>query len=144
MQETLFNEQERKPVGTLYVVRCFKRVIESRDINKMTKELYEFLILHCGFIAHYNIHGFKSTYSPPNEFADVFIRHFDKDHQYFDGIYRCHEEQYKDTGFTKAEIKEEFNRIVEIHKDKIGNWAERKAKSKRYSMYLALKSEFEA
>jgi hypothetical protein len=143
MQQTIFNQETKKPVGTLNVVRCFKRVIESRDINKMTRELYEFLTLHCGFIAHYNIRGFKSTYSPPNEFADVFIRHFDKDHRYFDGIYRCHEEPYKDTGFTKAEIKDEFNRIVEAHKDEIGRWAQRKARSKRYSMYLALKGEFE-
>ena len=143
MQQPIFKQQDKKPVGTLNVVRCFKRVIESRDINKMTKELYDFLNLYCGFIAHYNINGFKATYSPPNEFADVFTRYFDKDHRYFHGVYRCHEEPYKDTGFTKAEIKEAFIRIVEAHKDAIGKWAERKAKSKKYSMYLALKSEFE-
>ncbi len=27
-----------------------------------TKTLYNHLHLHCGFIAHYNIHGFYSTY----------------------------------------------------------------------------------
>jgi hypothetical protein len=29
---------------------------------QFTRRLYEHLHLHCGFIAHYNIHGFYSTY----------------------------------------------------------------------------------
>ena len=109
----------------------------------MSKELYEFLNLHCGFIAHYNINGFKSVYCPPKQFADVFIRHFDREHRYFSGIYQCHEEAFKDTGFTKAEIKREFCRIVDLHKDTISRWAENKERSKRYELYLILKKEFE-
>ncbi len=136
-------EKSDKPVSSLNVVKCFKRVIESRDINKMTRELYQFLNLHCGFIAHYDIHGFKSVYSPPKEFAEVFIRHFDSAHQYFSGVYRCHEEQHEDAGFTKADIKNEFCRIVDQHKDAIGTWADNKQKSERYKVYMMLKNEFE-
>ena len=44
------------------VIKNFQEVIETKDISRMTKELYEFLILHCGFIAHYDIHGFYSEY----------------------------------------------------------------------------------
>ena len=68
---------EKAPIGKLWVVRNFRRVIEARDIRLMKRELYEFLHLHCGFIAHFNIDGFKAVYSPPKEFAGVFIRHFD-------------------------------------------------------------------
>jgi len=30
--------------------------------KQFTKRLYQHLSLHCGYIAHYNIHGFYSTY----------------------------------------------------------------------------------
>jgi hypothetical protein len=143
MQIQLIETSDRKPVICLYVVKNFTKVIESRDINKMTRELYNFLNLYCGFIAHYDINGFKSVYSTPKQFADVFIRHFDCEHRYFNGIYPYHEEPYKETGFTKAQIKREFCRIVQMHKESITKWAESKQKSKRYALYRSLKKEFE-
>ena len=57
------SNQNRKPVNSLSVVRNFKKIIASRDIGHMRKELYEFLHLHCGFIAHYDINGFKANRS---------------------------------------------------------------------------------
>ncbi len=130
-------------IGYLPVVRKFRKVIESRDMNLMDKELYQFLNLYCGFIAHYNIYGFRETYAPPREFADVFIRHFDRDHRYFCGNYACHSEPYQNTGFTKAEIKEEFFRIVDRHKEAIDLWANGVERDKRYSLFQRLKNEFE-
>ena len=94
------------------VIKNFKEVIETRNIDKMNKELYQFLNLYCGFIAHYDINGFKATYRDPRDFTEVFIRHFDPQHRYYQGIYSCHQEPYKDTGLTKAEIKKEFERII--------------------------------
>ncbi len=143
MQMQLIETSDGKPVICLYVVKNFRKVIESRDINNMTKELYNFLNLYCGFIAHYDINGFKSVYCTPKQFADVFIRHFDCEHRYFNGIYPYHEEPYNQTGFTKAEIKREFCRIVQMHKESIAKWAEAKQRSKRYALYLSLKKEFE-
>lgn len=125
------------------VIKNFKVVIEARNIDKMTKELYEFLHLHCGFIAHFNIDGFKATYRDPKDFAEVFIRHFDREHRYYSGIYACHQEPYKETGLTKAEIKREFERIVEIHKHQISQWAKEEQRKERYALYLKLKQEFE-
>ena len=124
-------------------MRYFKKVIEKRDINLMNKELYEFFILHCGFIAHYDINGFKATYSRPRDFAEVFIRHFDSEHPYFDGIYAYHNEPYKETGFTKADIKQEFFRMVDTHKKSISNWADKSQRDERYAAYLKLKNEFD-
>jgi len=143
MQMKLIKTSNEKHVSSLRVVKVFRKVIESRDIKYMTKELYDFLNLYCGFIAHYNIGGFKSVYSMPKQFADVFIRHFDREHRYFDGIYHCHEEPYRETDFSKAEIKQEFSRIVEAHKEQISRWAETKQRSERYKVYQALKKEFE-
>jgi len=142
MQMALVKKDYRKPISKLSVVRNFRRVIEARDISLMKRELYQFLNLYCGFIAHYDINGFKAVYTPPKEFAEVFIRHFDCKHQYFNGFYPCHEEPYKDTGFRKAEIKEQFNRIVEIHKGSIGKWAENRQRNERFNAYKMLKEEF--
>jgi hypothetical protein len=125
------------------VIKNFKEVIETRSIDKMNKELYQFLNLYCGFIAHYDINGFKDTYRNLRDFTDTFIRHFEKNHRYFSQIYACHQEPYKDTGLTKAEIKKEFERIVDEHKDQISLWAKEEQRKERYALYLKLKEEFE-
>ena len=41
-----------------------------------TKRLYNHLHLHCGFIAHYNIHGFYSTYFEAGQDTERFFQHF--------------------------------------------------------------------
>ena len=133
----------QKAIGNVPVVRKFRQVIEKRDMSLMDKELYQFLNLYCGFIAHYNLYGFRETYAAPRDFADVFIRHFDQDHRYFCGNYTCHSEPYQDGGFTKAEIKQEFFRIVEEHKKTIGQWANGVERDKRYALFRRLKEEFE-
>jgi hypothetical protein len=38
-------------------------VSACKDINKLNKTGYNFLYLASGFIAHYNLHGFKAFYS---------------------------------------------------------------------------------
>jgi hypothetical protein len=127
----------------LAVIKNFQEVIESKDIGKMNKELYEFLNLYCGFIAHYDINGFKANYANPADFAEVFIRHFDREHRYYNGVYACHESPYKNTGVTKAEIKKGFERIVNLHKEPIARWAKEQLRKERYAVYLKLKREFE-
>jgi len=143
MQNAASKAIEGKVLGNLSVVRRFRQVINNRDMTVLDRELYQFLNLYCGFIAHYNIHGFKEAYAAPRSFTDVFIRHFDRDHRYFCGNYPCHNEPYQDTGFTKAEIKQEFFRIVEIQKNAIVEWADGVEKSKRYALFRKLKDEFE-
>jgi hypothetical protein len=128
---------------TIAVIKNFKEVIEKRDIDRMNKELYSFLNLHCGFIAHYDINCFKATYRSPRDFAEVFIRHFDRKHRYYSGTYACHQEQYNETGLTKADIKGEFERIVDLLKDQISRWAKDEQRQERYTLYLKLKEEFE-
>jgi len=125
------------------IIRNFNEVIESRDIDRMNRELYHFLTLNCSFIAHYDINGFKATYRSPMDFAEVFIRHFDREHRYYSGTYACHQELYKGTGLTKAEIKKEFERMVDLHKDEISKWADESLRKERYALYLQLKEEFE-
>ena len=142
LTETVSN-QNQKSISELQVVQNLRKVIESRDIRHMKNGLYEFFNLYCGFIAHFDINGFKATYSRPEHFADVFIRHFDSEHRYFDDAYPCHDSPYKGTGYTKAEIKREFFRIVDKHKGSIDRWAKKEQRNERYAIYLKLKNEFE-
>jgi len=125
------------------VIRNFQQVVENKDISQMGRELYQFLTLHCGFIAHYDINGFKAAYQRPRDFAEVFIRHFDRGHPYYNGVYSCHESPYKDTGKTKAEIKKEFERIADLHKESIARWAREEERKERYALYHKLRKEFE-
>jgi len=41
-----------------------------------TKRLYNHLHLHSGFIAHYDIHGFYSTYFEAGQDTERFFKHF--------------------------------------------------------------------
>jgi hypothetical protein len=53
----------------------FRKVMDARDSQKIDKALYHHLHQHCGFIAHYNIHGYRDTYEG-HGFLD-FIKHFE-------------------------------------------------------------------
>ena len=44
---------------------------------KFTKALYEHLINHCSFIAHYDIHGFYATYFESGDDTRHFLSQFD-------------------------------------------------------------------
>lgn len=136
------SKKRMKSVNDLPVVKNFRQVIETRNVEHIKNELYAFLHLYCSFIALYNISGFRATYRRHQDFANAFICHFEKDHPYFSGIYACHEEPYNDTGFTKADIKRAFYRIVEQHKDAIIEWSQREKRNERYALYLELKKEF--
>lgn len=52
------------------VVSAFRRFLESGDAQKITPALYHFLMQRCGFIAHYDIHGFRGTYADPADLLD--------------------------------------------------------------------------
>lgn len=43
--------------------RNFGACVEDRSLDRMDKRAYTFYRLHCGFIAHFNIHGFRDVYS---------------------------------------------------------------------------------
>lgn len=40
-----------------------KHVLDSRDIKFLTAAAYEFITAHMGFIAHYDLHGFRAHYA---------------------------------------------------------------------------------
>lgn len=51
-----------KPINTKSIINNIRLVFKAKDINKLSKSAYDFLYLTSGFIAHYDINGFKSYY----------------------------------------------------------------------------------
>lgn len=48
------------------------------DITKLNKTGYNFLYLASGFIAHYNLNGFKDYYEEPGSLQTDILRHQEK------------------------------------------------------------------
>jgi hypothetical protein len=63
------------------VLKDWKKFIES-DFSraKFTKKLYNYLTLHCSFIAHFNQQGFYSSYFEDPEDTLKFLKQFDRDY----------------------------------------------------------------
>lgn len=68
-----------------------------------TKRLYQHLHLHCGFIAHYNIHGFYSTYFEAGQDTQKFFETLCSN---INGIYGSGE--YHDLDAAMLEVYQEF------------------------------------
>jgi len=62
--------------------------------DKFTRALYEHLHLHCGHIAHYDIHGFYAEWFAAPEQRIAFMRQWDSD--YRTGRFGCAGSDYDD------------------------------------------------
>lgn len=81
--------QQRGP-GALHDSKFMPKELKSRVLKqwdiflrsgcakgKFTKQLYHHLIMHCSFIAHYDIHGFYATYFESGDETVRFLSQFD-------------------------------------------------------------------
>lgn len=67
----------------------FKKCVDERSLDSMKSSLYNHLHLYASFIAHYDINGFRHTYSN-FQFLD-FVKHFTEPHYSFGINYRGEE-----------------------------------------------------
>lgn len=56
------------------VVAAFERLLKTGDVEKITPGLYDVLIQHGGFIAHYDIHVFRATFK--NKMTELLAGEF--------------------------------------------------------------------
>jgi len=105
MKATKFMSAEEKEK----VIKDWQRFIES-DFSqaRFTKALYNHLIQHCSFIAHYNQQGFYGTYFEDPEDTMRFMKQFDRDQGCvsveYGMTYWLNNEDYRDinTGMVEA------------------------------------------
>ena len=115
------------------------RLIKDRNMDKLKKPLYQFINLNCGFIAHYNIDGFKSTYNERNDFI-YFLKKLKNGCE----IYHCDKEDNYNYGYINEEVKIAFKDILT---DNLLNQIEseiiQENTKERRQQYLDLRGEFE-
>jgi hypothetical protein len=58
-----------KPYNVKALVRNVKQVLKLGRIARLNKPTYEFIINHMGFIAHYNLLGFRDEYQDLRRFC---------------------------------------------------------------------------
>lgn len=80
------------------IVKDFKKLVKSKDMNKLTDNLYKFFHLHCGSIAHYNKEGWISTYPTVSDlYSFLYNNEYGQDivsnqpYWYYDSIETCKE-----------------------------------------------------
>lgn len=55
------------------IVSSLRNVFKTGDIEKLTNSAYKFVMLSSGFIAHYNLHGFRAEYSNVNDLRTAIL-----------------------------------------------------------------------
>lgn len=123
------------------VLKDWHRFIESDfDKARFTKALYNHLIQHCSFIAHYNQAGFYGTYFEDPGSTMGFLRQFDKDHG-------CKSIEYGMDYWIKSEDYRDINTAMveafEPYKTEIYPRLRQRAKEKKLDQIHALTRELE-
>jgi len=62
------------PVKDAAIARSIERCFRLGSMDHLTLDAYNFVINMDGFIAHYNINGFRAYYSDLRDFADKILR----------------------------------------------------------------------
>lgn len=114
---TFKDEEFMTAVEKARVLRAWERFLKSGLARtQFTKALYKHLTLHCGFIAHYNLHGFYSVYFEEGHTKARFLSQFDKrgpmrsvEYGYtpFYGNYGFRDE-YKDIALAMVEVGADY------------------------------------
>ena len=55
------------------ITASVERILKHRNVAHLTKEAYDFITMHCGSIAHYDIHGWRAAYADPRDFLNFFL-----------------------------------------------------------------------
>lgn len=66
-----------KPNNTKAILRSVDRVFKTKNIDNLTLDAYRFLMNMSGFIAHYDINGFKHYYSKTSDLANDILNSSD-------------------------------------------------------------------
>ena len=114
------------------VFRAWRLFLENHfSAEKFTKTLYEYLILRCSFIAHYNRGGFYGVYFEP--LRESTLRFIDQ----FDPAKPGHSVEYGDCLWCRGTMSEAVSPYYDLHKamrEEMGLHAERLRKMVNESM----------
>lgn len=69
--------QLKSPSEVKSIVASFSKIFKTRDSGNLTKAAYGFIHIASGFIAHYDIHGFREEYSNVNQLRQEIFANAD-------------------------------------------------------------------
>jgi len=98
------------------LLTSFERCLKAKNLEPMTKDLYNFFHLRCGFIAHYDINGFRNTYSAPEDFlsfSKTLLEELESDVKWVSENYTDNTDSFKyDYNFKIPEVKKEMIKLL--------------------------------
>lgn len=109
------------------VLNNIKQVLKNKDINKLNKTGYNHLYLLSGFIAHYDINGFKYHYQDlRNLFIDILRSDAEQDLKelikgYETEIKTIFENQEKEEDLSTIKFLMQKNNLKEINLNTINS-----------------------
>lgn len=131
-------KEDKMNIKVNSMVNNLKQMISDRNMERLKKQLYEFMHLNCGFIAHYNLGGFKHEYYDGEDFVG-----FLEDLKDGCEVWTCDEEDNYNYGYTNKEVKEALRELLTDEViGKIQAEVTHKQKVERYEEYQRLKAEF--
>jgi hypothetical protein len=89
------------------IIRSVKSVFVHDDIEKLTKPAYNFIMLSSGFIAHYDLYGFRMEYRDVYDLAKNLILNHDRNQW---NNFRPGEQDYE----YYMQKKRIYNQLVEL------------------------------
>jgi hypothetical protein len=125
------------------ILNSLTAVFKNQDITELTPEAYKFVMNMSGFIAHYDIHGFRSTYEDLRLFAqDLLLSSDTTDHKrYLNDEFFSKGEQplyYKQ----KAEVLKAIPAIVNKYIEDINTTFYEKQKTEELSIANAILAKY--
>jgi hypothetical protein len=92
------------------IVNNVRKVFLTKSIDALNKQAYRFITLRMGFIAHYDLYGFRATYEDLRDFAlTLQTSEYSRDRDYqLRGRYTAN------MVFSDAEVVREIVRIAEV------------------------------
>jgi hypothetical protein len=99
------------------VIGAFRRYLESDDPAKITQPLRDFLMMVGGFIAHFDLHGFRGAYPHAALLLEELRTYSGEMGLLVSGV-RPAERVYRD-GMTDAEVSVELYRLIEEHREQV-------------------------
>lgn len=106
--------QKWKPLNTKAILHNIKQVITTGNINKLNKQTYNFIMNLSGFIAHYNIEGFKGYYNNTNDLIKDLTKSTDTiNPEYYITDFFIQKEEQKDYYISKAETLKQIKKLLQ-------------------------------
>lgn len=86
------------------------------QLKQFSDRIYQHLIMHCSFIAHYNRNGFYQTYFEQPEDTAKFLKQFDKDFACisveYGGSWWVNNEEYNDINTAMSKAIEPYKQVI--------------------------------